>query len=119
MYEEYGEGRKACFGEDVDSNDEDNSGWDQVQENLKISQHRNEYPDEEEDSEEDGSNGGYCDEEELATGVRGLLWHVKKIAKIANVVPCHTEGWGVGLRLLFAIVIVFCDAPAKIETKVL
>ena len=36
-------------------------------------QHRNEYPDEEEDSEEDGSNGGYCDEEELATGVRGLL----------------------------------------------
>ena len=26
MYEEYGEGRKACFGEDVDSNDEDNSG---------------------------------------------------------------------------------------------
>ena len=40
---------------------------------LKFSNIRNEYPDEEEDSEEDGSNGGYCDEEELATGVRGLL----------------------------------------------
>ena len=26
MYEEYGEGRKTCYGEDVDSNDEDNSG---------------------------------------------------------------------------------------------
>ena len=28
MYEEYGEGRKDCFGEDADSNEEDNSGWD-------------------------------------------------------------------------------------------
>lgn len=58
MYEEYGEGRKACFGEDVDSNDEDNSG--------------NEYPDEEDSSDEDGSYGGYCDEDGLTSGVRGL-----------------------------------------------
>jgi len=59
MYEEYGEGRKDCFGEDVDSNDEDNSG--------------NEYPDEEENSsDEDGSYGGYCDEDGLTSGVRGL-----------------------------------------------
>ena len=33
---------------------------------------RNEYPDEE-DSDDDGSYGGYCDEDGLATGVRGLL----------------------------------------------
>jgi len=57
MYEEYGEGRKACFGEDLDSNDEDNSG--------------NEYPDED-SSDDDGSYGGYCDEDGLTSGVRGL-----------------------------------------------
>ena len=33
---------------------------------------RNEYPDEE-DSDDDGSYGGYCDEDGLATGVRGLF----------------------------------------------
>merc|ERR1739846_141799 len=58
MYEEYGEGRKDCFGEDADSNEEDNSG--------------NEYPDEEDSSDGDGSYGGYCDEDGLTSGVRGL-----------------------------------------------
>ena len=34
---------------------------------------RNEYPDEEENSsDEDGSYGGYCDEDGLTSGVRGL-----------------------------------------------
>ena len=32
---------------------------------------RNEYPDEEDS--DDGSYGGYCDEDGLATGVRGLF----------------------------------------------
>ena len=33
---------------------------------------RNEYPDEEDSSDEDGSYGGYCDEDGLTSGVRGL-----------------------------------------------
>lgn len=33
---------------------------------------RNEYPDEEDSSDGDGSYGGYCDEDGLTSGVRGL-----------------------------------------------
>ena len=47
---------------------------------------RNEYPDEEENSsDEDGSYGGYCDEDGLTSGVRGL----KKCS--------HFEYWNIGI----------------------
>ena len=45
-----------------------------VEQSTDLDISRNEYPDEE-DSDDDGSYGGYCDEDGLATGVRGFCYH--------------------------------------------
>jgi len=59
MYEDYRDFDKVEFGEDEDSNDEDN--------------YRNEYPDEEDDSDEDFGYRGYCDDDgELGSRIKGL-----------------------------------------------